>query len=80
MAITFHNTSDVDRQSGFRFQADVPRGSLAVQESYAVSRKDERGNWSEEARFHDETEAVLYARQVERAYPFDIVTISPEYD
>lgn len=54
--------------------------NTAVEQTFTVDRKDQRGNWHEDGRFKDETEAVLYARQVEQAYPFDIVSIGTEYD
>lgn len=45
---------------------------------FTIERKDQRGNWHTDATGLTEEDAVLTARQIEQAYPFDIVQIVDE--
>lgn len=55
--------------------------STAIQHSYIIWRRYQTGGeWFEEARTSDETEAVLRMRELEQAYPFDEFSIADDYE
>lgn len=52
----------------------------STQKSYVVYRESCPGNWEEEGRFSNETEAVLTQRAVQSAWPLQSVEITEEWE